>query len=405
VQRIAKRLLSKYWDTYTSMGDSFLENIQGLTTLKIYRADGEKSAAMDVEAEKFRKITMRVLTMQLNSITIMDLIAYGGAAVGVIISINEFLRGNIGFAATFAIIMLSAEFFIPLRLLGSFFHIAVNGMAASDKYFNVLDLQEPVPGTERAAAQGIVFEGVNFAYEADRQILNDVNVEIPPNRLVAFVGESGSGKSTIAALIMGINKNYQGSIRLGDKELAQIAEAEIMRQITLVNHNSYIFKGTVRDNLLMGNEQATEEEMKEALRKVNLLDFVSAEKGLDTEILERGANLSGGQRQRLALARAILHDTPMYIFDEVTSNIDAESEALIMEIIQKLAETKTIVVISHRMANVVNADRIYVLAGGRVVESGRHRELVAQDGVYTRIYSQQKILEGFAQNREVLSYA
>lgn len=405
VQRIAKRLLSKYWDTYTSMGDSFLENIQGLTTLKIYRADGEKSAAMDVEAEKFRKITMRVLTMQLNSITIMDLIAYGGAAVGVIISINEFLRGNIGFAATFAIIMLSAEFFIPLRLLGSFFHIAMNGMAASDKYFNVLDLEEPVPGTERAAAQGIVFEGVNFAYEADRQILNDVNVEIPPNRLVAFVGESGSGKSTIAALIMGINKNYQGSIRLGDKELAQIAEAEIMRQITLVNHNSYIFKGTVRDNLLMGNEQATEEEMKEALRKVNLLDFVSAEKGLDTEILERGANLSGGQRQRLALARAILHDTPMYIFDEVTSNIDAESEALIMEIIQKLAETKTIVVISHRMANVVNADRIYVLAGGRVVESGRHRELVAQDGVYTRIYSQQKILEGFAQNREVLSYA
>jgi ABC-type transport system involved in cytochrome bd biosynthesis fused ATPase/permease subunit len=405
VQRIAKRLLSKYWDTYTSMGDSFLENIQGLTTLKIYRADGEKSAAMDVEAEKFRKITMRVLTMQLNSITIMDLIAYGGAAVGVIISINEFLRGNIGFAATFAIIMLSAEFFIPLRLLGSFFHIAMNGMAASDKYFNVLDLQEPVPGTERAAAQGIVFEGVNFAYEADRQILNDVNVEIPPNRLVAFVGESGSGKSTIAALIMGINKNYQGSIRLGDKELAQIAEAEIMRQITLVNHNSYIFKGTVRDNLLMGNEQATEEEMKEALRKVNLLDFVSAEKGLDTEILERGANLSGGQRQRLALARAILHDTPMYIFDEVTSNIDAESEALIMEIIQKLAETKTIVVISHRMANVVNADRIYVLEGGRVVESGRHRELVAQDGVYTRIYSQQKILEGFAQNREVLSYA
>ena len=325
-------------------------------------------------------------------------------AAGVIISINEF-SGQYRFCRHICHYYAVRRVFIPLRLLGSFFHIAMNGMAASDKYFNVLDLQEPVPGTERAAAQGIVFEGVNFAYEADRQILNDVNVEIPPNRLVAFVGESGSGKSTIAALIMGINKNYQGSIRLGDKELAQIAEAEIMRQITLVNHNSYIFKGTVRDNLLMGNEQATEEEMKEALRKVNLLDFVSAEKGLDTEILERGANLSGGQRQRLALARAILHDTPMYIFDEVTSNIDAESEALIMEIIQKLAETKTIVVISHRMANVVNADRIYVLAGGRVVESGRHRELVAQDGVYTRIYSQQKILEGFAQNREVLSYA
>lgn len=405
VQKIAKRLLGKYWDTYTSMGDSFLENIQGLTTLKIYEADGRKSAEMDVEAEKFRKITMRVLTMQLNSITLMDLIAYGGAAVGVIISVNEFLKGNIGFAGTFAIIMLSAEFFIPLRLLGSFFHVAMNGMAASDKYFNVLDLDEPVQGLETARAQSIVLERVNFAYDAERQILKDINVEIPANSLIAFVGESGSGKSTIAGLIMGINKNYQGSIRLGGKEISDIAEGELMKEITLVNHNSYIFKGTVRDNLLMGNQQASDEELQEALRQVNLLDFVSGEQGLDTPILEQGANLSGGQRQRLALARAILHDTPIYIFDEVTSNIDAESEALIMDVIQQLAQAKTIVVISHRMANVVNSDRIYVLEEGQVVESGRHTELEAREGAYARIYRQQQVLEGYTQGREVLSYA
>ncbi|MCK9525909.1 MAG: ABC transporter ATP-binding protein/permease, partial [Limnochordia bacterium] len=352
VQKIAKRLLSKYWDSYTSMGDSFLENIQGLTTLKIYEADAEKSDQMNAEAENFRKITMRVLTMQLNSTTIMDLIAYGGAAVGVIVSVSEFLKGNIGFAGTFAIIMLSAEFFIPLRLLGSFFHIAMNGMAASDKYFSVLDLEEPAQGTEIVDSQSLVFDQVGFSYEADRQILRDISLEIPANRLTAFVGESGSGKSTIAALIMGINKNYQGSIRLGDRELSQIAEESIMNHITLVNHNSYIFKGTVRDNLLMGDKNATDDQMNRALRQVNLLDFIAKEQGLETEVLERGSNLSGGQRQRLALARAILHDTPMYIFDEVTSNIDVESEALIMNVIRELAQTKTVLVISHRMANV-----------------------------------------------------
>jgi ABC-type transport system involved in cytochrome bd biosynthesis fused ATPase/permease subunit len=405
VQKIAKKLLNKYWDSYTSMGDSFLENIQGLTTLKIYEADAQKSDEMDVEAENFRKITMRVLTMQLNSTTIMDIIAYGGAAVGVIVAVNEFLQGNISFGGTFAIIMLSAEFFIPLRLLGSYFHIAMNGMAASDRYFSVLDLAEPEQGRGKIESQGIVFDGVDFAYEVDRQILNNISLEIPAYNLTAFVGESGSGKSTIASLIMGVNRNYQGSIRLGGQEISQIAEEDIMKNITLVSHNSYIFKGTVGDNLLMGNPNATEREMMEALRKVNLLDFVSEENGLNTEIEERGSNLSGGQRQRLALARAILHDTPMYIFDEVTSNIDVESEALIMDVIREMALTKTIVVISHRMSNIVNADKIYVLEGGKVVESGKHHVLANQDGTYATIYRRQAVLEGYTQSRGELSYA
>ena len=405
VQKIAKRLLNKYWDTYTSMGDSFLENIQGLTTLKIYEADGQKSDEMDVEAETFRKVTMRVLTMQLNSITIMDLIAYGGAAIGVIIAVNEFLKGNIGFAGTFAIIMLSAEFFIPLRLLGSFFHIAMNGMAASEKYFNVLDLDEPDRGTETIDSQSVVFHHVDFAYEEDRQILKDINLKIPAKQFIAFVGESGSGKSTIASLMMGINKGYKGSIRFGSKEIAHITEESIMKHVTFVNHNSYIFKGTVRDNLLMGNKNATDEQMNQALRQVNLYSFVAQEKGLETEILERGSNLSGGQCQRLALARAILHDTAMYIFDEVTSNIDVESEALIMNVIQQLVQTKTIVVISHRMANVMHADTIYVLDRGTIAESGKHHQLMNQGGTYARIYRQQQILEGYTQSKEELSYA
>lgn len=274
VQKIAKKLLNKYWGTYTKMGNSFLENIQGLTTLKIYQADEMKSDEMDMEAEDFRKITMRVLTMQLNSITIMDLIAYGGAAIGVIISVGEYMKGNIGFSGTFAIIMLSAEFFIPLRLLGSFFHIAMNGMAASEKIFNILDIKESSMGPRELGSEEIIFNNVNFSYEKERPILKDISFKISKGEFVSFVGESGSGKSTIASLIMRINKNYNGNIFIGNNEIPSISEDSIMDNITLVNHNSYLFKGTVRDNLLMGNRNATEEEMDSVLKKVNLYHFL-----------------------------------------------------------------------------------------------------------------------------------
>lgn len=397
VQKFAKKLLAKYWGIYTGLGDSFLESLQGLTTLKIYNADEKRTVDMDKDAENFRKITMRVLTMQLNSISVMDLIAYGGAGLGIIIALSEFSKGNIGVAGLFVIIMLSSEFFIPLRLLGSFFHIAMNGMAASKKIFKLLDLDEGQVKTEEIdkANLQITFDKVGFAYKEDRKILNEVCINIPEKSFVSIVGESGCGKSTITNIIMGRNKNYTGSVKIGNKELSDIKESSVMDNITLVTHNGALFKGTVEANLRMGNKNATKEEMLEALRKVNLLDFINSQDGLNTLLLEQGSNLSGGQKQRLCLARAILHDTPIYIFDEATSNIDAESENQIMEVINYLAKTKTIILISHRLENVVKSDKIYTIDAGKVVEKGTHKQLLDKEGIYANLYNTQKQLESY----------
>lgn len=399
VQKIAKRLLNKYWGIYTELGDSFLENLQGLTTLKIYQADEKKSEEMDAESQRFRQITMKVLTMQLNSTSVMDIIAYGGAAVGMIVVLTEFVKGNVDLAGTIAIILLASEFFIPLRLLGSFFHIAMNGMAASDKIFALLDLPEPeekcvvLEHTENAMA--IHLRDVSFSYEADRQILQGINIEMPAGSFTALVGTSGCGKSTIAGILTGRNRGYQGSILIQGKELAAITEYSLMEHITMVSHNSYLFKGTVRENLLLGKADASDAEMLAALEQVNLRGFLEHQQGLDTPVLEKGSNFSGGQCQRLALARALLHDTPVYIFDEATSNIDVESEELIMQVIHELAKTKTILLISHRLANVVGADRIYMLQGGSVVQSGTHGELLRSCGAYAELYLYQQELEQY----------
>lgn len=397
VQTWAKKLLAKYWGQYTALGDTFLENLQGLTTLKIYRADEYKNEEMNAEAEKFRKITMKVLVMQLNSITIMDLIAYGGAALGVIMAITQFIAGNVGMTGCLLIILLSADFFIPMRLLGSFFHIAMNGMAASGKIFALLDLDEPNPGdvVTLDPAGGIMIEGLDFAYEAERPILKNVRMNFPIGSFSAIVGESGCGKSTVAAILMGRNKGYRGSVMFGGSELKRISEAELMRRVTYVSHQSHLFKGTVRDNLRMGRPDASDSALWEMLERVKLADFLRSENGLDTLLLERGANLSGGQCQRLALARALLHDSAIYIFDEATSNIDVESENDIIREIHALAQTKTIVLISHRLANVVPADQIYVMDQGAVVESGRHETLLANQGIYQRLWTAQQNLENF----------
>ena len=351
VQKIAKRLLNKYWGIYTELGDSFLENLQGLTTLKIYRSDEKKAEEMDEESQRFRRITMKVLTMQLNSTSVMDIIAYGGAAVGMIVTLSEFMKGYLSVHGALMLILLAAEFFIPLRLLGSFFHIAMNGMAASDKIFALLDLPEPEQKSEWLGGieMDIEFSGVHFSYEADREILKGVDMEFPAGSFTSIVGTSGCGKSTSAAILMGRNQGYSGSVTIEGKELADIQEESLMDQITLVSHNSYLFKGTVADNLRTGNPDASEEEMKEALMKVNLWGFLRSQQGLQTPILEKGSNFSGGQCQRLAIARALLHNTPVYIFDEATSNIDAESEEMIMDVIHQLAQTKTILLISHRL--------------------------------------------------------
>ena len=403
VQKIARRLLNKYWGIYTELGDSFLENLQGLTTLKIYRSDEKKAEEMDEESQKFRQITMKVLTMQLNSTSVMDIIAYGGAAVGMIVTLSEFTKGNLSVHGALMLILLAAEFFIPLRLLGSFFHIAMNGMAASDKIFALLDLPEPEPKSEwlDGMEMDIEFSGVHFSYEADREILKGVDVEFPAGSFTSIVGASGCGKSTAAAILMGRNQGYSGSVTIEGKELSDIQEESLMDQITLVSHNSYLFKGTVEDNLRMGSPDASEEEMKEALMKVNLWGFLRSQQGLQTPILEKGSNFSGGQCQRLAIARALLHDTPVYIFDEATSNIDAESEEMIMDVIHQLAETKTILLISHRLANVVKSDRIYMMKDGCVAESGAHDQLIRQNGEYAKLYRSQMELEQYGKEAAV----
>ena len=400
VQKFAKKLLSRYWGVYTGLGDSFLENLQGLTTLKIYQADEQKAEEMDQEAQEFRRITMKVLTMQLNSTSVMDIVAYGGAAVGMIVAVSEFLVGRLEFSGTLAIILLASEFFIPLRLLGSFFHIAMNGMTASDKIFHLLDLEEPEKGEEKMSPENfdIELQNIRFSYEEDREILKGVSLVIPQGSFVSLVGESGCGKSTIAGLLTGKLQGYQGEIHIGEKPLAQIQERELMDHITLVRHNSYLFKGTVAENLQMAKPEAEVEEMRSVLSRVNLLGFLDAQEGLETKLLEQGANLSGGQRQRLALARALLHDTPVYIFDEATSNIDAESEDLIMEVIRELAKTRTVLLISHRLSNVAASDRIYLLDQGEIREAGTHEELMKQKGAYCRLYETQKNLEMYGKS-------
>ena len=397
VQKFAKKMLAKYWGTYTEMGDSFLECLQGLTTLKIYQADERYAKRMDEEAEKFRKVTMRVLIMQLNSISIMDLVAYGGAAVRIILSILEYQKGVIGLAQCFFIIMISAEFFLPLRLLGSFFHIAMNGNAAADKIFRLVDLEED-QGEKSAEMEGesdeIAFSNVSFSYEAKKKVLEGISFRAG-HGLTALVGESGCGKSTTTLLLMGDRRADEGQIFIGDMPIDKMDLKALRRKITRIRHDSYLFAGTIRENLLMGKEDATETQMKEALREVNLSDFVEKSGGLDFVLLEKASNLSGGQKQRLSLARALLHDTPIYIFDEATSNVDVESENDIMAVVRKLAKTKTVLLISHRLANVVSADQIYVLKDGMIVEKGQHEVLCKEDGYYHRLFRQQSALEQF----------
>ena len=401
VQTWAKKLLSKYWGQYTALGDTFLENLQGLTTLKIYQADEFKQQEMNEQAERFRKITMKVLTMQLNSITIMDLIAYGGAALGVVLSTTQFAAGKVDLAGCLLVILLSADFFIPMRQLGSFFHIAMNGMAASDKIFRLLDLPEAEAGTEDfPVGEEIRVEEVHFAYEADREILHGVTMGFPSGSFTAIVGESGSGKSTIGGILMGRNRGYTGKVLVGETPLERIREESLLKNVTYVGHQSYLFKGTVAENLRMAAPDAPDEALWAVLERVKLAAFLRSEQGLNTQLQEKGSNFSGGQCQRLALARALLQDSGVYIFDEATSNIDVESENDILAEIHALAKKKTVVMISHRMANVVAADNIYVLDHGNVTESGAHGALLEKQGQYARLWEAQQALEHYGEKKE-----
>lgn len=404
VQKIAKKLLSKYWGTYVELGDSFLENLQGLTTLKIYKVDEESSKKMDIEATKFRKITMKVLLMQLNSISVMDIVAYGGASIGMVLSVNEFINKNISFSNALFMILLSSDFFIPLRLLGSFFHVAMNGMAASDKIFSLLDL-ETYKNKDKICDKknmDIKFSNVNFSYDEKREILKNINLVFKKNKITSIVGKSGCGKSTIANILTGKIKNYKGNIFVSDVELLDIDEKNLLKNITKVSSNSYIFKGTIRENLLMANENLTDDQMKDVLKKVNLFDFLESKDGLDTKLLEKASNLSGGQKQRLLIARAILKDSLVYIFDEATSNIDSESEKIILNLIFNLSKEKTIILISHKLSNVVFSDNIYFMEDGEIKDFGTHKELLEKSLEYKKIYEFQYELENYKKEGENL---
>ena len=395
VQTFAKKLLSKYWGQYTSLGDTFLENLQGLTALKIYESDGWKQEQMDRESEQFRKITMRVLTMQLNSITIMDLVAYGGAAAGMAVAVTQLAAGKVSLSGCLFIVLIAADFFIPMRQLGSFFHIAMNGMAASDKIFNLLDIDESSPATKEITDNiDIECKSLCFSYDENKEILHNVNMNFKRGSFTAIVGKSGCGKSTVASILTGKNKGFKGSVTIDNVPINEISESSLMKSITYIGHNSYIFKGTVRENLLMAND-VDDNKLWQTLEKVNLADFLKSENGLDTVIDEKASNISGGQRQRLALARALLHNSQIYIFDEATSNIDVESENDIMAQITEIAKSKTVILISHRLANVVDADNIYVMQDGNTVESGTHTELLKNNGVYAELYNSQIQLENY----------
>lgn len=394
VQKVAKRILGDYWDQYAELGDSFLENLQGLTTLKIYQADAARHEAMNAEAERFRVVTMKVLSMQLNSIIVMDIVALGGAVAGMAVALAFAAAGAVDLFGCLFIILISADFFLPMRQLGSYFHVAMNGIAASEKIFRLLGLPDPAP-RPLLPERGDHFSmgRVSFSYEEGRRVLDKVDIDVPSVGLTAIVGESGSGKSTVAALLSGRYDGYEGNVFLGGKQVRDIDRAALARYVTVVGLQARLFAGTVADNLRMAVPDATDEELWQALELARLADFLREQDGLATRLAENAANLSGGQRQRLSLARAILHNSPVYIFDEATSNVDVESEQDIMDAICGLARYKAVVVISHRLVNAVPARRIYVLDHGVLAGAGTHEELLAGCAEYRALWDAQAELE------------
>ena len=400
IMKIAKRILKDYWNNYANLGDTFLENLQGLTTLKVFNIDEERHKKMNDEAENFRRITMKVLSMQLNSINVMDLVAFGGAALGSIITLNAFYNGQVTLAGTIIIILLSSEFFIPLRLLGSFFHIAMNGMAACDRIFKLLDSDELEERKEDFTKElshkaDIEVDNITFSYDGERNVINNVSMKFEKDKFTAIVGESGSGKSTIASLLLNTFKVNEGNIKVNGIDINRIPLKDLYEKMVIISTNSFIFNGSIKDNLLIGKRDATVEEINRALEVANLKEFVySLDDGLDTQVGEGGSFLSGGQKQRLAFARAILSDREILILDEATSNIDVESEEMIWNSVEKLRNNKTLIVISHRLANVKNADRIYLLDKGNLVEEGNHKELMDKKNKYFNLVSIQEELEG-----------
>ena len=393
VSRYAKKIFAKYWGKYTSMGDSFLDSVQGLKELKIFQADAAQNIKMNETSEEFRKITMKVLVMQLASTTIMDMVAYGGAGLGIALTINAVVNGNLSAYAALFLILVAVDFFLPLRAFGSAFHIAMNGASAGNKILSLLAQPDPVWGSETVDNTEITVKDVTFSYDGTRDVLKHASMNFGSTGMYAIVGESGSGKSTVVNLLLGAYHPQQGSILVGNKPLETLSRESYYSHISVVSYNTYIFNETIRQNFMLAKEDVTEDEIFDALKKVNLYDFIIDDGGLDKVITEDAANISGGQKQRLALAINLVANKDIYIFDEATSNIDIESEAIIMNNIKELSKEKSVIVISHRLANVIAADTIYYIEDGEVKEYGTHNDLMNMHEGYAELYTTQKKLE------------
>lgn len=397
VSKYAKRVFAKYWGKYISMGGEFLDSVQGLKELKIFKADARQQVKINESAEEFRKITMKVLVMQLASTTIMDTVAYGGAGLGIMMVILNLANGW-GFglpavAGALFLILVAVDFFLPLRAFGSAFHVGMNGASAGRKLLAILDLEELKWGTETVKGKNVALDNVTFSYDGQRDVLKNVNMTFPGKGMTAIVGESGCGKSTVVNIIVGAFRPKEGQVSVDGKPLNDYSRESYYDNLAVVSYNTYIFNASVRENFRLAKRNVTDEEMYAALQKVNLDGFIRSDGGLDKVINEDAENVSGGQKQRLALAVSLVADKNIYVFDEATSNIDIESEAIIMGNIKALSETKSVIVISHRLANVVPADNIYYMEAGEVKESGTHTELMKKKGGYEKLYSMQKALE------------
>lgn len=398
VSKYAKKIFAKYWGKYTSMGDSFLDSVQGLRELKIFRADAAQHVKMNENAEEFRKITMKVLVMQLASTTIMDIVAYGGAGLGIAFAVTGVANRGLSPVSALFLILVAVDFFLPLRAFGSAFHVAMNGASAGKKILSLLAQPDPVWGEEKLSNTELKLENVTFSYDGERNVLKNVTMTFPEKGMTSIVGESGCGKSTAVGLLYGALRPKSGKVTAGGKPLESLSREEYYSKLAVVSYNTYIFNTTVRENFRLAKGNVTDDEIFAALEKVNLADFIRENGGLDKEITEDGANISGGQKQRLALAVNLVADKSVYIFDEATSNIDIESEAVIMRNIKVLSEKKSVIVISHRLENVVPSDRIYYMENGDIKEVGMHSELMASQGGYAALYTAQKKLEnGYAE--------
>lgn len=393
VSKYAKKIFAKYWGKYTSMGDSFLDSVQGLKELKIYQADELQHKKMNENAEEFRKITMKVLVMQLASTTIMDLVAYGGAGIGIGLSIFGVFNWGLNPVLALFLILVAVEFFLPLRAFGSAFHVAMNGASAGKKILDLLNQPDPIWGNGHISDTDIILKNITFSYDKRRDALKNINMSFGKTGMVSIVGESGCGKSTIVNMLSGAYRPDTGTVIVGGQMLEDLKREEYYSHISIVSYNTYIFNDTIRSNFELSNLNVTENEIYEALKKVNLYDFIIENGGLDKVISEDATNISGGQKQRLALAVNLVSNKDIYVFDEATSNIDIESEAIIMKNIKELSKKKSVIVISHRLENVVPSDKIYYMESAELKESGSHKELMELNGGYARLYNIQKSLE------------